>query len=216
MRAVVVMCWLVGCGSSPPSVHPSSAPAPTRPAPPDAPAEPVGAVPIPDDSVEYPIRHRDLTVAFAELPTPDAAWPQRATLRYRGRVAIALHIAGHEFLELAVVDTVTETETGYPGTLEDIRLGPADTHEQPIGGNAFPARDLDPETGELVGPVMFAVRLLPRAGAAEAERRQYVVYTANRTIFVADKLVTERAWIPKLRIEAPDATEIVAIHPGWH
>jgi hypothetical protein len=208
------------CASAP------RAPAPTPPVPVDATlAEPlpeteapVGAVQIPGEGPveEVSIHHLDRTVRVADLPAPTATWSQRKTVAYRGRVALALHIATHTDLELTVVDTVTETETGYPGALEGFRLGGADTHEQPASGNAFPPRDVDPTTVEYVGPVMFAVRLLPRTGAPEAERRQYVVYTHDRSVFVADKLVTEARWIARLRIDLPNATQLVAMNPGWH
>jgi hypothetical protein len=215
MRTLLLTSLLIACGA--PAAPPVQTPTPIASAAPvDAPEEPVGAVPIPVEIVEYSTVHRDLTVTLAELPPPEATWRERATIRYTGRVAIALHIARHEFLEFTVVDTVTETQSGYPGTLESFRLGGADTHEQPMSGNAMPARDIDRTTGEYRGPMMFAVRLLPREGAAEAERRQYAVYARDRTIFVAEKLVTERAWTARLRIDAPSATELVAMHPGWH
>jgi hypothetical protein len=64
--------------------------------------------------------------------------------------------------------------------------------------------------------MMFAVRLLPREGAPESERRQVAVYKTKRTIYVAEKLVTDTEWTPRLRIDAPRASEIVPINPGWH
>jgi hypothetical protein len=87
----------------------------------------------------------------------------------------------------------------------DFGLGGVNTHDQPQHGNAFSARDVDPKTPQFLGPVMFAVRILPREGAPEAQRRLYVVYTKERTIFVAEKPVTESRWIPRLLIEAPNA-----------
>ncbi len=219
-RVVVVsLVGVLGCRGSTPTPTPTP---PARPAPApirvaiDEPA--VGAVPIPGTYAEpdVSINHRDPTVNVADLPKPDAEWRERATLAYTGSVAIALHIATHEFLELTVVDTVTQTPSGYPGGLEDFRLGGADTKEQPQSGNAFPAHGVDPESGKAVGPMMFAVRLLPRTGAPESERRQVAVYQTKQTIFVAEKLVTEKLWTPRLRIDAPRATEIVPIHPGWH
>ncbi len=205
---------VLGCQSSAPELPvrpaPIAAPAPApaaEPVPIDEPA--VGAVPIPGTYPEpdVPINHRDPTVNVTDLPKASARWRERATIKYTGRVAIALHIARHEFLDLTVVDTVTQTESGYPGSLEAFRLGGADTTEQPQSGNALPTLD---------GPLMFAVRLLPRTGAPESERRQVAVYKVKQTIYVAEKLVTDAQWTPRLRIDAPRASEIVPIHPGWH
>ena len=63
---------------------------------------------------------------------------------------------------------------------------------------------------------MFAIRVLPREGAGEAERRQYVVYSSGKTIMVAEKLVTDAAWSPRLRLDAPRAAKLLAMNPGWH
>lgn len=179
---------------------------------------PVGAVPIPGtyESKDASNNHVDRTVSIDALPALGAAWHEHATLAYHGQVAVALHIATHEFLELAVVDTETATETGYPGTLETFRLASVDTNDSPEGGNAYSARDVDQETGAYVGPIMFAVRVLPKPHAPEDERRQFAVYTDGHTILVADKRLSESRWTPQLRIDAPDASEVVAINSGWH
>ncbi|HSD87445.1 MAG TPA: hypothetical protein VLB44_08015 [Kofleriaceae bacterium] len=223
IRCLLVLGALAGCAAERPSVpaartvQPPPAPAsPTPPADEQVPSR--GAVPIP---AETPARassdnHVDRSVDIRDVPSPTARWRERVRLPYRGRIVMALHVASHEHLELTVVDTVTETESGYPGSLQHFGLGPVDDNEQPPTGNAFSPRDVDPQTGEYAGPVMFAVRLLPREGAPETDRRQYVVYTSKHAIFVAEKLVTESAWTPRLRIDAPRATELVAMDPGWH
>ena len=185
---------------------PEVAPEPTR-----------GAVPVPGEYTpdEVPIEQVDRTVQIADLPLPDAAWKRRATIGYSGRVVIALHLAGNS-LELAVLDTVTETPTGYAGSLEGFQLGGADGSETPQTSNTFPPRDVDPTTREYVGPVMFAVRLRSGEGAPESSRRQLVVYTRGKAIFVAEKLVTATTWTPSMRIDAPKAGAFVAMDPGWH
>jgi hypothetical protein len=209
MRFALAAVVLVACHRPPPR--------PAEVSPRDATEAPVGAVPIPVEGAagDTSIDELDRTVKLAELPGIEAAWKRREAFAYQGRVAIALHVTA-DVLELAVVDTVTETETGYPGALEEVRIASIDPGARPEDGNAFPARDVDPATGEYSGPIMFAIRALPKAGAPEAERHQWVVFARERAIFVADKRVTATRWTPQLRIELPHATEIIAINPGWH
>ena len=176
----------------------------------------VGAVPVPGEYVEpeRSVNQLDRSVDVKDLPTINAKWGKRVTLKYRGRVSVALHV--RKKLSLLVVDTVTETESGYPGALETIELGDADDHDIERDDDAFSPRDFNYETGAYVGPVMFAVRLLPRRDAPESERRQFVVYTNKRTILVAVKRVDASTWTPLMRIDVPKASELVAMNPGWH
>lgn len=214
--ALVLVSSLVACSPAPRSAIPATpavaiandaVPGAVEVVP-DAAEAPVGAVPIPGTyETSHSIRHADTTVLLAELPAPDAAWRERKSLAYKGPVTFALHVAGHEGLALTVVDTVTETETGYPYGMDDFPLGRVDDGDSPDDGNAFPVRDLDPETGALAGPIMFAVRV---------QQRQVVVYFRDRTIFVAERALGVGAWTPRLRIDVPKSTQLLALNPGWH
>jgi hypothetical protein len=235
VRRLLVACLLAACGTPAPvlttpnatvvATHDANIDAPLDASPdaaPDAAVElHVGAVPVPGEDV-YVDKSRtidafDTTVDVKALPAPSAKWKTRKTLKYRGDVIVALHIWGPKSLALSVVDMVTENASGYPGTFETFQLGPIDGYgERPGENDAFPPRDVHPETFQYVGPVMFAIRVLPKAGAAESERRQYVVYTHQRSIFVAEKLVSETTWTPSLRLDAPRAKKLGAINPGWH
>jgi hypothetical protein len=231
VRRLLLACLLASCGTPAPVVTTPNATVMTAvPDPgvdatvdesPDASvALHVGAVPVPDEDVyverSRTIRAFDTTVDVKALPAARAKWKTRKTLQYPGDVIIALHIWGPS-VALSVVDTVTENPSGYPGTFETFELGPIDADgERPGENDAFSPRDIHPETFEYVGPVMFAIRVLPKGGAAESERRQYVVYTHQRSIFVADKLVSETTWTPRLRLDAPRAKKLGAINPGWH
>jgi len=183
---------------------------------PDAAELHVGAVPVPGE-YDAPAQDQNLldrSVDIAQLPGVNAKWRQRKTLPYRGQVMIALSEAHHEMLAIHVVDTVTETPSGYPGTLWTLELAAAVAPAK--DGNAYSPRDVKGETNEYVGPIMFAIRTLPRERAPESERRQYVVYTVKRSVLVAEKLVTDTTWTPRLRIDLPRATKFGALDPGWH
>lgn len=209
---------LIACHAGSPSSTRSPTPAATPEA--IAPVEaPVGAVPIPQERVRgaQDLNWVDPTVTLDELPRADAAWQARKTIAYKGRVVIALHASGNRGeLNLAIVDTVTETETGYPGSYEDIPIASVDPNTSPEDGNAFTPRDYDEASKEFRGPVFFAIRALPKLDAPEAQRRQYVVYERDRSLLVAEKGLTETTWTPRLRIDAPKSTELIAIDPGWH
>jgi hypothetical protein len=174
---------------------------------------PVGAVAIPGTQpiAEDSTNERDLTVRLDELPAVDAAWRKRITIRYAGRVMIALRINPQRPLELVVVDTVIGPQN-YPNELRSIPIAPIASKWSAI----FSPRDEDPETGEFRGPIMFAIRVLPEEGAPETERRQYAMFTVGHALFVADKRMTETQWTPRLRVDMPRSTEIVAVNPGWH
>lgn len=224
---VFVICVVLSCGAPTSPPRPIAQPARVdsgevaTAAPIDASVDPpvespVGAVPLPggeQTADDRPLDHADTTVKRDELPRAGDRWPTRKRLAYRGRILIALHAAG-ERLELAVVDT-TPTETGYPGMLESLAIGELDPASGPQDGNTFPPRDAPDGSGKQ-GPIAFAVRVLPRTGASETERKQVVVYRAGTAILVAEKPVTAERWTPRLRIDAPHMTELVAMNPGWH
>lgn len=221
VRTAALACLLIACGTPAPVAHVAPSVLDAGPdAAGDAPADTVGlhvgAVPVPGEYIEEAPSENlvDKSVSVKELPPMSSKWKSKRLLSYRGQVAVALSQWQHTELALSIVDTVTKTESGYPGTLWTFKLGVAVPPARD-NGNAYPPRDVN-ASGVYVGPVMFAVRALPKEGAPESKRRQYVVYTSKQSVLVAEKLVTETTWTPRLRIDLPAATKFVAMEPGWH
>jgi hypothetical protein len=221
VRIAPIACLLIACGTPAPvaRIAPSvldAGPDAAIDAPPDAIGLHVGAVPVPGEYVEEPLSENlvDKSVSMKDLPPINSKWKSKRLLSYRGQVAIALSEWQHTELALSVVDTVTKTETGYPGTLWTFKFGPAEPPARD-SANAYPPRDVN-ASGVYMGPVMFAVRVLPKKGAPESERRQVVVYTSRQSVLVAEKRVDDKTWTPRLRIDLPAATAFIAMDPGWH
>jgi len=42
------------------------------------------------------------------------------------------------------------------------------------------------------------------------------VYFREHAIFVAERPLGGTAWTPRLRIDVPKSTELLALNPGWH
>jgi hypothetical protein len=219
VRIAPLACLLIACGTPVPTAHVApvldAKPDAAIDAPPDSVELHVGAVPVPGEYVEEPPSENliDKSVSIKDLPPMSSKWKSKRLLSYRGHVAIALSEWQHTELALSVVDTVTKTDTGYPGTLWTFKFGTAEPPSKE--GNAYPPRDVN-ASGVYMGPVMFAIRVLPKEGAPEKERKQVVVYTSRQSILVAEKLVADKEWTPRLRIDLPAATQFIAMDPGWH
>jgi hypothetical protein len=203
MRAAWIIVVMGACGGGRAEV-PGVAPAtPVPPVAPDVP--PVGAMPIPADdgpSRVVTLDEVDTTITLDDLRAVRGAWPTRARLPWRDRVMLALHAEPDGLLHLTAIQSDEGERRDYP-------LGAVtpETFDHTFDGNAYLSRQGDEGTG----PIVFAVRVLPPAGAASATRRQVVVYSDGASLRVVDRPLGTRAWRPRLRLDFPAGTVFVGI-----
>ncbi|MDX2090423.1 MAG: hypothetical protein SFX73_21375 [Kofleriaceae bacterium] len=217
------LVFLVAAGCAGPSTI-AAAPAPPVPTEtvPGA-LDSVGAVPLPAPNASgIPLNEIDTTVVLEALPNHHAAWTERRTAAYSGRVLVALAI-GHdtattEGIYLYVVETELRDDSDHRGIVERWRISTIDraASRPDDDRNAFTPYYFRDDNGDDHAPLKFAVRFLPRVNAHEAERTQLAIYTLGTSVLVAEKRVSASTWTARLRVDMPRATEIVPVMPGWH
>lgn len=166
-----------------------------------------GAMPVPDDGDDpwkaASLDEVDTTVAIRDVRGTRGPWPERKRLRMRGRVMVALQSdAEHGALHLAVI----EPDEGRRADVT-LREVTAEAFHHAFDGDTYLSRQRDDETG----PILFAVRVLPPAGARDSERTQVVVFADGASLRVVEKRVSEAAWHPRLRLDCDRGATFVGI-----
>jgi hypothetical protein len=182
-----------------------------------------GAVPVPEGDNDLATRpadreylakqknYSDTSVTLEELPPLKAKWTLRRSVRFGGVVPVAL--CGSSVLHVTFIGPVLSSRDDA-GSYERFEILPAS--EGGEGGNCFPSISRYPGHK---GPIHAAIRVRPSDSAAESERVQVVLYnppSRRDIVLIATRPVGESAWIPRMRIDMPNATRIDLIEPSWH
>jgi hypothetical protein len=61
------------------------------------------------------------------------------------------------------------------------------------------------------GPMLFAARVLPPAGAAANERVQVVVFSEGSSVRVVEKRMSETRWRPRLMLRFRAGAQFIGI-----
>ena len=218
MRGLALFAvFVLACGGSrPPTapvVVPAPIPAPVAPSPPPVAAPPVvetppapveeavGAVPVPgaDGIPPLTIEEVDTTITDADVAAI-TGWPAAKKSRRAGVVWIAVRADEAQELQLSIIEDDHGVVQHYP-------IGPATrvTTNQAFDGDTYTARG---HGGEYVGPILFAMRVLP---PGKATRDQVVVFTSGSTVRIARRQLGAATWKPTLSIAFPAGTTFMGV-----
>jgi hypothetical protein len=119
-----------------------------------------------------------------------------------GRVMLALHAQADGALYLSVIEA--EEASRVDVVLEKIT---PEMHDNTFDSDAYLSRQGMDE----LGPVLFAARVLPPAGAASDERVQIVVFSDGSSVRVVEKRVSETRWRPRLILQFRAGAQFIGI-----
>jgi hypothetical protein len=225
MRAMsIVAAVIAGCGGAARPAQEPSAPAPAEAvaiadargpdaapdagvadATPDAADAAIGAMRVPDDDDLWnhaTLDEVDTTVSIDDVRGVRGPWPEKTTVRMGGRVMLALHAEFDGTLYLSVI----EAEEASREDLAIEKVTP-ETFNHTFDGNAYLSRQGPEETG----PLIFAARVLPPAGAPSSERVQIAVFSEGSSLRVVEKRMSETRWRPRMLLQLRAGATFIGI-----
>jgi hypothetical protein len=127
-------------------------------------------------------------------------WNKKVAVERTGNVLLVFHIdRDKKEFYLSVVEDGTGIHEQFPLGKTDDRI------DNPIDGSSFVpfARD-----GDKAGPVLFAGRIMLKGAS---QKRQYVVFTKDTSVFVTARQLGAQLWKKVLRLDFPAGTTFTGI-----
>ncbi|HTJ46954.1 MAG TPA: hypothetical protein VL463_32850 [Kofleriaceae bacterium] len=215
MRAWIVIV-IAACGAPQMAPKQRSADASVDAMPDATPDAAETAAAVPEDYGEERWKHAtldelDTTVTIDDVKQTKGAWPTRKKIRANGRVMLALESdrwVGAQDGKTGVLRLVVIANGDGDRSSYELGAVKPETFAHSFDGDTY----LSAQGPTEEGPLLFAVRTIGPDGAPDGgERRQVAIYVEGASVRVVEKMLSETAWKPRLKIDFVGATSFVGI-----